>query len=140
MVRAFKNFEKIYGQIPVRSVVLGNTGWSRYWKTPEKYRGKEEYPVTPTIHPGVGELLIKRNIAGIGIDTLNPDPFGGEYPLHVQLLGADKFILENLTNLDKLPKKGAYLIALPLKIARGTEIPMRAIALIPTKKNLANKS
>jgi kynurenine formamidase len=133
-IKDFENFEKIYGKIPQGSVVLGNTGWSHYWKTPEKYRGKAEYPVCPSIHPEAGKLFIERGVAGIGIDTLSPDPYGGEYPLHVQLLGADKFILENLTNLDKLPKKGDYLIALPLKIAEGTESPIRAIALVPSEK------
>ncbi len=92
----------------------------------------------PSIQAGVGDLLIKRGVAGIGIDTLSPDPYGGDYPLHVQLLGADKFILENLTNLDKLPKRGASLIALPLKIAEGTESPIRAIALIPPKNSEEN--
>jgi kynurenine formamidase len=130
----FKNFEKVYGKIPKGSVVLGNTGWSRYWKTPEKYRGKSESLAFPSIQPEVGKLLLEREIVGLGIDALSPDPYESEYPLHVQLLGADKFILENLTNLDKLPKKGANLIALPLKVAKGTESPIRAIALVPNKK------
>jgi len=128
----FENFERTYGEIPKGSVVLGNTGWSRYWETPEKYRGSEKYPVTPTMSAEVGELLVQREVVGIGIDTLSPDPCGGSYPLHARMLEADKFILENLTNLDKLPKRGSYLIALPMKIAKGTESPVRAIALVPS--------
>lgn len=130
----FENHEREHGKIPKGSIAIGSTGWSRYWKTPEIYRGEGEYPVTPTISPDVGDMLLDRDVAGIGIDTLSPDPYGGDYPLHVQLLGADKFIIENLTNLDKLPPRGSCLIALPLKIADGTESPIRAIALVPNEK------
>ena len=38
---------------------------------------------------------------------------------------------ENLTNLDKLPEKGAYVIALPMKIEGGSGAPLRIIAVIP---------
>ncbi|MEM1401248.1 MAG: cyclase family protein, partial [Pseudomonadota bacterium] len=39
--------------------------------------------------------------------------------------------LASLANLDRLPPKGAVLIAAPLKIVRGTGSPMRALALVP---------
>jgi kynurenine formamidase len=39
--------------------------------------------------------------------------------------------LENLTNLDKLPARGALVVALPLKIEGGSGGPLRAIALVP---------
>jgi isatin hydrolase len=35
-----------------------------------------------------------------------------------------------LCNLDRLPPKGAILIAAPLKIERGTGSPVRALALV----------
>jgi kynurenine formamidase len=41
------------------------------------------------------------------------------------------FGLASLTNLDKLPAKGAILIAAPLKIENGTGSPIRALALVP---------
>ena len=39
--------------------------------------------------------------------------------------------LASLANLDKLPAKGAILIAAPLKIKHGTGSPIRALALVP---------
>jgi kynurenine formamidase len=39
--------------------------------------------------------------------------------------------LENLTNLDQLPARGAFVIALPMKIERGSGGPLRAVALVP---------
>ena len=41
------------------------------------------------------------------------------------------FGLASLANLDKLPPKGAILIAAPLKIQHGTGSPIRALALVP---------
>jgi kynurenine formamidase len=39
--------------------------------------------------------------------------------------------LENLANVDQLPPVGAWIIALPMKIAGGSGGPLRAIALVP---------
>jgi kynurenine formamidase len=38
--------------------------------------------------------------------------------------------LENLTGLDRLPETGAWIIALPMKIAGGSGGPVRVVALI----------
>jgi kynurenine formamidase len=38
---------------------------------------------------------------------------------------------ENVTNLDKLPVKGATIIALPMKIKGGSGGPLRIVALVP---------
>jgi hypothetical protein len=40
--------------------------------------------------------------------------------------------LESLANLHELPAMGAWIIALPMKIAGGSGGPLRAIALVPT--------
>jgi kynurenine formamidase len=39
--------------------------------------------------------------------------------------------LENLANLDEVPVIGAWVIALPMKIAGGSGGPLRIVALIP---------
>jgi kynurenine formamidase len=41
---------------------------------------------------------------------------------------------ENLTNVDALPTKGAYVVALPMKIAGGSGGPLRIIAAVPSKQ------
>ena len=38
---------------------------------------------------------------------------------------------ENLTNLDQLPPTGAWLIALPMKVAGGSGGPLRAVGVVP---------
>lgn len=125
------NFEKKYGIIQPKSLVIGHTGWGRYWKDTDKYRspdaqGKMHYP---GFSAEAAQLLIERRIAGLGIDTLSPDGSHKSFPVHHIILGAGKYILENLANLDKMPPSGAYAIVLPIKVAAGTEAPIRAIAL-----------
>jgi kynurenine formamidase len=38
---------------------------------------------------------------------------------------------EMLINLDKLPVRGAFYIALPIKVASQSGSPTRAIAMVP---------
>jgi kynurenine formamidase len=46
------------------------------------------------------------------------------------VLGADKYGLAQLQNLDKLPTTGAVIVASPLKIVGGSGSPARVIALV----------
>lgn len=125
-------FEERYGNIPPNSFVIGYTGWQRFWKEKEKYRnissnGINQFPVFAL---ETAQLLLKRGIVGIGIDTFSPDPADSDNPVHKCLLGAGKYIVENLTNLDQLPPLGSLVILFPLKISVGTESPIRAAALV----------
>jgi kynurenine formamidase len=45
--------------------------------------------------------------------------------------GKGRFGLQCLTNLDRLPPKGAVVIAAPLKIKNGSGSPLRVLALLP---------
>jgi len=40
-------------------------------------------------------------------------------------------VLENVANLDGLPDKGFYVMALPMKIGGGSGGPVRIVALVP---------
>jgi kynurenine formamidase len=52
-------------------------------------------------------------------------PFPAQNLLHKN----NRYGLASLCNLDKLPPKGAILIAASLKIVNGTGSPFRALAL-----------
>jgi kynurenine formamidase len=54
-----------------------------------------------------------------------------DFIVHRIINGADKPGFENIANLDRLPAKGATLIALPMKITGGSGGPARIIALLP---------
>ena len=68
----------------------------------------------------------------LGIDTASND-YGKSKDFVVHRIAADKNVpgLENLTNLDRLPPRGATVIALPIKIEGGSGGPVRVVALVP---------
>src|ERR1043165_2407565 len=55
--------------------------------------------------------------------------------LHQIAMGANVPGLENIANLDRLPPRGAYVIALPMKIAGGSGGPLRGVAPQPSGSN-----
>lgn len=121
------SFEKRYGIIGSGSFVIFRTGWERYWHDPEKYRNGHRFP---SISKEAAELLLERDIVGIGIDTLSPDTEESGYPVHAALLGAGKYIIENVANVQRLPARGSLILALPMKIKDGTEAPVRLVAFL----------
>ena len=119
--------ETLSGRIPAESVVLIRTGWDRFWDRPELYRNGL---VFPSVSEAAAELLLKRGVVGLGIDTLSPDRGDSAYPVHRLFLGAGKYLLENVANLDRMPEAGADLWALPLAIQGGTEAPLRLVGVL----------
>ncbi len=124
-------FEKKHRKILSGSSVVLSTGWAKKWKDVQAYRnpdaqGKMHFP---GFHKEAAALLVERAVAGIGIDTLSPDGSNEGFPVHEHILGAGKYILENLTNLQQVPETGAFLIALPIKVRIGAEACVRAISV-----------
>lgn len=127
-------FEKRYGSIPERSLVVADTGWAQYWKDSERYRNMDPSGQMhfPGFHVDAVERLLHRGIAGIGVDTLSPDGRSTEFFVHHLILPQGKYIIENLANLHLVPEFGAWAVALPPKIHGGAEAPCRCIALVPS--------
>jgi len=119
-------FEEEHGQIQPGALVIFYTGWSRFWDTPQKYHNNHKFPSVATT---AAQLLVARDVVGIAIDTLSPDCFGPDSYVHTTMLGAQKYIIENVANADKLPAVGAVVVVLPLKMA-ATESPVRMIAWV----------
>ena len=68
----------------------------------------------------------------MGSDVPNLDASSDKTsPAHRALLDAHVAILETMTNLERLPPRGSFLIALPLNIAEGSGSPVRAVAYAP---------
>ncbi len=120
------SFEKKYGTIPEGAFVILYTGWDKRWDQPEKYRNEK---IFPSISVEAANLLLSRKIVGIGIDTLSPDAFGSDFPVHRVMLGAGKYIIENVANANQLDPADSYVFALPMKIMDGTEAPVRLIGM-----------
>ena len=126
-VQDITNFEAQHGKIPKDTFVIIYTGWDQFWNEPEKYRNNL---VFPNISIEATELLLERNIIGLGIDTLSPDRPEEGYHVHQLLLGNGKYIVENVANAKQLPPTGSHSLALPIKTLGGTEAPIRVIGMI----------
>jgi len=131
-------WESQHGYIPPKSIVLLLTGWGQYWPHPEQYFGSQTPTDPQTLHfpsfsKASAEFLVReRQIAGIGVDTASIDPGQSrDFPVHRILAGSDCFALENIANLEQLPSRGTWIIALPMKIKGGTGAPVRILGVIP---------
>ena len=127
-VEDINQFEKQYGEIKPGSIVLFYTGWSRFWHEPKKYHNNL---VFPSISADAAQLLLEKQVNGIGIDTLSPDCDEKGSFVHSILLGANKYIIENVAHADTLPPIGATLLVMPLRVKGAAESPVRLVALLP---------
>jgi len=125
--------------IPNGSIVLLQTGFSKYYPDKIKYlgtdkRGKDAVKELhfPGLSPAAAKWLVEnRTINAVGIDTPSIDYGQSEdFKSHVTLLSLNIPVFENLANLDKLPGKGFEIIALPMKIKGGSGAPLRIVAII----------
>lgn len=74
--------------------------------------------------------LIERGISAIGFDGPSADPVDSTtFELHRIWLSAGRMILENVNNLDQLPRRARIVVA-PMKVARANGAPSRIFALL----------
>lgn len=121
-------FEQQYGLITEGTFVIVRTGWEQYWSTPTLYRNELQFPsisIEAALH------LLKRNIIGLGIDTLSADTIKSGYPVHQAILGSGKYLVENIAYAAKMPPIGGYTLAAPIFIKEATEAPIRLLGLVP---------
>ncbi|MDD5216724.1 MAG: cyclase family protein [Candidatus Omnitrophica bacterium] len=139
-VKDLTDWETLHGPIPPDSIVLLRTGFDAYWDNPKKYLGtakRGNHAIALLHFPGLspeaaGWLLDERKIKAVGIDAASIDYGQADvFKTHRLLTEHNIPIFENLTNLEKLPPKGAQLFALPMKIKGGSGAPLRAVAVLP---------
>ena len=127
-------WEAVNGKIPTNALVVLNTGWHKRFSDPKLYINMDDSKVMhfPGYHPDSAKLLLERDVAGVGIDTLSLD-FGGSktFAFHVEMLKANKYQIENMGNLDALPATGATAIVGVLPVRAGSQAQARVIALLP---------
>lgn len=105
--------------------VLFNTGWSRFWNQPD-------YMHFPYLTAGTAEYLRHHGAKLAGVDFLVIDDTSNpRRPVHVTLLRNNILIVENLTNLDAIPKNTPFTFhAAPVKYKGAAAFPVRAYAMI----------
>jgi len=111
--------------------ILFFTGWQYKWNT------QDYFSDSPTPNREAVLWLTKFKLNGIGIDSFSVDKIISanivteeNLPNHHILLKKEILLIENLTNLDKLPENVFSFQCLPLKIENADGPPVRAMAIV----------
>jgi kynurenine formamidase len=127
-----RRFERRHGRIPEAALVCMDSGWAAKVDDPLAFKGGAAFP---NYHfPGFSEdaamwLAERRDVTGIGVDTISLDPGNSTtFPVHVNFLATDRYGLENLNNLDKIPPTGAVAYVGLIPWEEGSGGPCRVIA------------
>lgn len=100
--------------------VFFQTGW-------DKYLGEDKYFDHPELSMEVLEYLVSKKVNMIGIDALGVGK-GKNHPITDAFAAKHKaYIIENLTNLDKIPESGFKVYCFPSKVEAIDAIPARIL-------------
>lgn len=131
-------FEAEHGPLPAGGWLLYRTGWDARAADQQAFLNADETgPHTPGMTPETARWLAEESpIVGVGVETVGTDAgrahsFDPAFPCHHFMLGAGKYGLTQLANLERLPPTGSLLIAAPLKLVGGSGSPARVLALVP---------
>lgn len=128
-----KKWEQKHGRLPEGAIVAMNSGWDKYVNSP-KFRGEDSKKVVhfPGFHlETVDMLLEERNVKGIFVDTLSLDyGISENFAVHYKWLPANRWGMECVANLDKMPAKGATVVIGAPAIEGATGGPTRILALV----------
>jgi kynurenine formamidase len=131
-----EDWQERNGELPESGWLLFRTGWSSRGDNPEAFANADDKgPHTPGVTPAAASYLAESGLLGFGVETVGTDAgqafgFQPAFPCHEAVLGAGKYGLTQLRNLDRLPARGAIVIAAPLPIVSGSGSPARVLALV----------
>ena len=110
-------WEQLFSQ---HSVVLFLTGYDKTWGTDRYYYDYPEFDSE------IAEVLVSCGVKIVGFDTPSPDK--SPFTFHNIFLKDERFLVENLTNLDSIcGKEDLTFMAFPLKIEAEASL-IRAVA------------
>ena len=112
------------------NLLVVRTGWDDHW-------GTDRYLDHPYVDEEVADWCVEHGYH-VAVDALSVDPTPSEHasthepagiPAHDALCSADRLIIENLANLDGLPRR-FRLDAYPLPVSNADGAPVRAVAVV----------
>lgn len=96
-------------------IVIVHTGWGRLYGE-EAYYGEH-----PVLTDAFAELLVRKKIKMVGLDTPSPDKW--PFRVHKRLFENRILIAENLANVDRLIGAPSFeIIALPLNVKADSSV------------------
>lgn len=141
-VERIQAWEAEHGEIQPGDVVLFYSGYSdAYYKPfPEGARltyqviVEKTQPGWPSPTPEAMLYLRGKGVWHLGTDGASMGPSENGQPTHLAGLQEGMSWEEMLINLGELPPRGAYYVALPIKIVDQSGSPTRAIAFAPAEE------
>ncbi len=105
-------------------IVLFRTGADAHWGRPEY----NDYYLE--VRRDAALWLIERGIKLFGVDAVTVD-HARDRATHMLVREVEFYHIENLTNLDALPRSIFTFIGLPLRLEGASAAPLRAAAILP---------
>lgn len=125
-------YERGHGRIPRGAAVLMNSGWDDRAHDRQAYLGIDggggfNFPGFSL--EAAEWLLDRRDVTCLGVDTSSLDPGpSATFDVHVELLGADRYGIEGVANLDAIPPRGATVFVGLVPWGAGSGGPCRMVA------------
>ncbi|MGP9487759.1 cyclase family protein [Glutamicibacter sp. AOP5-A2-7] len=136
-VEHLQAWQEEHRDFPQNSWLLFRTGWDQFDHDKQAFLNLDDSGShTPGFSAECAKYIADElDISGIGVETVGIDAGNAgvlepPFPMHYYLLGADKYGITSLKNLDKLSAFGAMIVVAPLPIVGGTGAPARVLALV----------
>lgn len=135
-IEDIKEWEAVYGVIPENAFVAFRSDWHKRGADLDNRdsEGKQRFPGWKL--DAVKWLVEERKVGSIGHETSDTDPPALEeqvpYKAEGYILSQDKFQIELMKNLDKVPPAGAIIFCTFQALKGGTGFPVRCFAVCPT--------
>jgi len=133
-----KSWERKHGEIPAGAFVAMRTDWAKRWPDDASMQNMGKDGVAH--YPGWSKetlsfLFETRKITASGHETTDTDPgvatTKDDYSLESYILKQNRYQIELLDNLDKVPEAGSLVSVSWPKVANGSGFPARVFAIIP---------
>jgi kynurenine formamidase len=133
-----RSWESRHGLIPEDAFVVMRTDWSKRWPDMAAMQNKDASGVSH--YPGwslevLRYLYESRKIRASGHETTDTDPgvitTKDQFPLEIYILQQNRYQVELLDRLDRVPEAGALAIVSFPKPKNGSGFPARVFAILP---------
>lgn len=133
-----RRWEARHGPIPKGSFVALRTDWSKRWPDPKAMRNEDARGIAH--YPGWSLEVLRylyedRQVTATGHETTDTDPgiatSRGDYSLERYVLSRNRYQIELLANLDRVPEAGAVVVVSFPKPKNGSGFPARVFAIVP---------
>ena len=125
--------EAVHGPVPSGAFVALRTGWGARWPDPDAIANGGRTPGWTL--GALAHLVEDRGVTAIGHEQTDTDPgtelAAGRVDAERYILGSGRWQIELLANLDRVPERGALILATWPRPRRGTGFPARCVAIVP---------